>query len=131
MHAVSWLFTDHTAEEPAAMVDKNRKRKVSCQAVLPDERRGPTRDSFFDHKGPGFTCHSTCVAFFEKTQCAIYAVTYIILHRTFNRNMLPKVPQLDQTCQLSLNQIAFHCSYLLREIYVMMDGILFHDFLQW
>ena len=72
--------------------------------------------------------HAT-VRLFEKTQCAIYAITYIILHRTFNRNMLPKVPQLDQTCQLSLNQIAFHCSYLLRKIYVMMDGILFHDFL--
>ena len=37
VHAVSQLCTDHTAAEQIAMVDKNRKRKISCQAVLPDE----------------------------------------------------------------------------------------------
>ena len=37
VHAVSQLCTDHTAAEQIAMVDKNRKCKISCQAVLPDE----------------------------------------------------------------------------------------------
>ena len=43
-------------------------------------------------------------------------------HRLSNRSTSPKVPQLDQTCQLSLTQIASHCSYLPKELFVRMDG---------
>ena len=46
--------------------------------------------------------------------------------RLSNRSTLPAVPQLDQTCQLSLNQIASHCSCLLKELFSKMDGELIH-----
>ena len=37
VHAVSQLCTDRTTDGQIAMVDKNRKCKISCQAVLLDE----------------------------------------------------------------------------------------------
>ena len=70
------------------------------------------------------------VLFLVDCYCSQLLVSNYI-NRLFNRSILPKVPQLGQMYQLSLNQRPFHCNCLLKRRCSKEDGKFFHCFLQW
>ena len=71
--------------------------------------------------------------FFLLLLLIVTVVGYWCTHyiRLFDKSILPKVPQLGQTHELSLNQRPSHCNCLLRKKFSKEDGEFYHCLPQW